>query len=99
MGWPIWKVDNFHYTTFKGPTITILRDPVDVFESGYVYMGLEKAYKMDINKYSELRDITKKSCKIIARLSTRQFLAEYLLNDFPIYHIWLFWSNRYTFLE
>lgn len=33
--------------------ITLLRDPVDCFESNYVYMGLEKAYKMDINQFAE----------------------------------------------
>ena len=33
--------------------ITLLRDPVDLFESGYVYMGLEKNFKMDINQYAQ----------------------------------------------
>lgn len=32
--------------------ITILRDPVDCYESNYVYMGLKKVYKMDINQYA-----------------------------------------------
>ena len=33
--------------------ITILRDPVDCFESNYVYMGLqEHTYKMDINQFA-----------------------------------------------
>jgi hypothetical protein len=32
---------------------TLLRDPVDVFESGYVYMGLEKSFHMDINQYAK----------------------------------------------
>ena len=32
---------------------TLLRDPVDTFESGYVYMGLENSYKMNINEYAE----------------------------------------------
>ena len=34
--------------------ITLLRDPVDLFESGYVYMGLENAYKMNINEFAQL---------------------------------------------
>ena len=33
--------------------ITLLRDPVDTFESGYVYMGLEKAHGMNINEYAQ----------------------------------------------
>jgi hypothetical protein len=32
--------------------ITILRDPVEDFESNYVYMGLERAFKMDINGFA-----------------------------------------------
>ena len=32
---------------------TLLRDPVDTFESGYVYMGLEKSYGMNINEYAK----------------------------------------------
>jgi len=32
--------------------VTLLRDPVDAFESNYVYMGLEKAFKMDINQFA-----------------------------------------------
>ena len=35
------------------PRFTLLRDPVDTFESGYVYMGLEKSYKMNINEYAK----------------------------------------------
>ena len=31
--------------------ITILRDPVDVFESGYVYFGIENILELDINEY------------------------------------------------
>jgi len=33
--------------------ITLLRDPVDTFESGFVYMGLEKNLKMNINQYAQ----------------------------------------------
>ncbi len=35
--------------------ITLLRDPVDCFESNYVYMGLQKRYKMDINEFAKRR--------------------------------------------
>ena len=35
--------------------ITLLRDPVTCYESNYVYMGLEKAFKMDINKFAETK--------------------------------------------
>ena len=33
--------------------ITLLRDPVDTFESGFVYMGLAKSLKMNINEYAQ----------------------------------------------
>ena len=33
--------------------LTLLRDPVDCFESNYVYMGLENVFKMDINQYAK----------------------------------------------
>ena len=33
--------------------VTILRDPIEVFESGYVYFGLQKAYNIDINQFME----------------------------------------------
>lgn len=33
--------------------VTILRDPVDSFESNYVYMGLERVFKMDINEFAQ----------------------------------------------
>ncbi len=33
--------------------LTLLRDPVDCFESNYVYMGLQLVFKMDINEFAE----------------------------------------------
>ena len=33
--------------------ISILRDPVDAFESNYVYMGLQNFFKMDINQFAK----------------------------------------------
>ena len=35
-----------------GVTLTIVRDPVDAFESGYVYLGLQKHYNLDINEFA-----------------------------------------------
>ena len=32
--------------------ITILREPVDCFESNYVYMGLDKDFGMDVNQFA-----------------------------------------------
>ena len=32
--------------------ITILRDPLEVFESGYVYFGFEKHFNLDINQFA-----------------------------------------------
>lgn len=48
----IWNKYQVRKLVPNGPVITILRDPVDVFESGYVYMGLEKRYRMDINAFA-----------------------------------------------
>ena len=71
----------FMFVYFLGPEVdkvipkpsarlTLLRDPVDLFESGYVYMGLQNAYKMNINEFAQL--ILKKNfrhrkfhCKIL----------------------------------
>jgi hypothetical protein len=39
----------------SGISLTLLRDPVDTFESGYVYLGLQKGYRMDINEFAEKR--------------------------------------------
>jgi len=35
--------------------ILFARDPVDCYESNYVYMGLQKAFKMDINKFAQIK--------------------------------------------
>ena len=42
----------------KGAKVTLImfqRDPVDCYESNYVYMGLQKAFKMDINKFAQIK--------------------------------------------
>ena len=38
--------------------VTLLRDPIDAFESNYVYMGLEKAFKMNINEFAAKRTLS-----------------------------------------
>ena len=35
--------------------ITLLRDPVRCYESNYVYMGLQNAFRMDINKFAQVK--------------------------------------------
>ena len=35
--------------------ITLLRDPVNCYESNYVYMGLQNAFRMDINKFAQVK--------------------------------------------
>ena len=55
----LWNYNEVRKLVPTGPAITILRDPVDLFESGYVYMGLAKAFRMDINKYAETRAISR----------------------------------------
>ena len=50
--------------------ITLLRDPVTCYESNYVYMGLEKAFKMDINMFANVKareDITRRPAAIIGK--------------------------------
>ena len=57
--------------------ITILRDPVDLFESGYVYMGLSKYYNMDINKFAKSKILMKSA----ERKATAVFGKNQLLWD------------------
>ena len=33
--------------------VTIMRNPVDTFESGYVYLGYEKASGLNINEFAQ----------------------------------------------
>jgi hypothetical protein len=47
------KIDSFERKVIAdGVTLTIVRDPVDAFESGYVYLGLQKHYNLDINEFA-----------------------------------------------
>ncbi len=51
----IWNYHEMKKVLPDAAYITLLRDPVDAFESNYVYMGLEKAFKMDINTFATKR--------------------------------------------
>ena len=55
----IWNYKEVKKLVPEGPVVTILRDPVDLFESGYVYMGLSKVYKMDINQFAKSQILLK----------------------------------------
>ena len=47
-----WKINQVKKLVGIDATfVTILRDPVEVFESGYVYFGMEKILERDINQY------------------------------------------------
>lgn len=35
--------------------VSLLRDPVECYESNYVYMGLQNMYKMDINEFAKTK--------------------------------------------
>ncbi len=48
----VWNYSEMRKVLPGAVYVTLLRDPVDAFESNYVYMGLEKANKMDINGYA-----------------------------------------------
>ena len=49
----IWNFKEVQKLVPEGPAITILRDPVDLFESGYVYMGLQRYYSRNINQFAQ----------------------------------------------
>jgi len=73
----IWNYKEVKKLVPKGPVITILRDPVDLFESGYVYMGLSKYYNMDINKFAKSKILMKSA----ERKATAVFGKNQLLWD------------------
>ena len=61
--------------------ITILRDPVELFESGYVYMGLSKYYNMDINKFAKSKILMKSAeRKVTSVFGKNQLLWDLGLN-------------------
>jgi len=48
----IWDYEEVQKVIPNAVHLTILRDPVNCFESNFVYMGLEKRYKMKINGFA-----------------------------------------------
>ena len=48
-----WNLDEVKRSVgIDAKIITILRDPLEVFESGYVYFGFEKFLKLNINQFA-----------------------------------------------
>ena len=45
LGLSVWNYNEVKKILPSAVYLTLLRDPVDCFESNYVYMGLQKAYK------------------------------------------------------
>ena len=41
--------------SFRATYLTLLRDPIECFESNYVYMGLQSEADMDINQACQLQ--------------------------------------------
>jgi len=51
----IWNYNELKKVIPNAIHVTLLRDPVNCYESNYVYMGLEKIFRMDINKFAKLK--------------------------------------------
>ena len=51
----VWNHPEIKKVIPKAFTVTLLREPLECFESNYVYMGLEKAFKMDVNSWAQKR--------------------------------------------
>ncbi|XP_023339078.1 galactosylceramide sulfotransferase isoform X2 [Eurytemora carolleeae] len=49
----IWNYDEVKKILPSAIYITILRNPVDCYESNYVYMNLKNIFKMDINEFAK----------------------------------------------
>jgi len=66
----IWNYNEVQKVLPSAVYITLLRDPVDCYESNYVYMGLQKSYKMDINEFARKKaamNIPRRSNAIIGK--------------------------------
>ena len=66
----IWNYEEVKKVLPEAEYITLLRDPVNCYESNYVYMGLEKAFKMDINQFAKnkaVEDVTRRPTAIIGK--------------------------------
>ena len=48
----MWNYNEVLHLIPSATFVTLLRDPVDCWESNYVYMGLQNAFKMDINEFA-----------------------------------------------
>lgn len=48
----VWNYNEVRKLLPSATFVTLLRDPVDCWESNYVYMGLQNAFKMDINEFA-----------------------------------------------
>ena len=62
--------------------VTILRDPVEVFESGYVYFGMEKILERDINQY--IKTVRRHPRSRMAIFGKNQLL--YDLGKYPFFY-------------
>jgi len=51
----VWNYPEVKKVLPEAVYITLLRDPVNCYESNYVYMGLQNAFKMDINKFAQVK--------------------------------------------
>ncbi len=69
----VWNYPEVRQLVPDSPAVTILRDPVDAFESGYEYMGFRKAFKMDINQYARKVSTTKAKRPVKSNLSLVTF--------------------------
>ena len=51
----VWSYQEVKKVLPSAVYITLLRDPVNCYESNYVYMGLQNAFKMDVNKFALIK--------------------------------------------
>ena len=49
----VWNYQEVRKALPSAVYVSLLRDPVDCFESNYVYMGLQNIFKMDINQFAQ----------------------------------------------
>ena len=52
LSYSVWNYNEVRKLLPSATFVTLLRDPVDCWESNYVYMGLQNAFKMDINEFA-----------------------------------------------
>jgi len=70
----VWNYNEVKKVLPSAVYITLLRDPVDCYESNYVYMGLQKAFKMDINKFAQIKAAAKVPRRRTAIIGKNQLL-------------------------